>query len=81
MSPVSKEFNAAIRGYHPYKKYWNPKPSEKLIFSHEIILLTYSQLERATLKVIQLVIYCMSFLEWQSFYWIEVLILLLFLLK
>ena len=35
MITVKKKFNAAIRGHYHYKKYWNPKPSEKLTCSHE----------------------------------------------
>ena len=44
MSTDKKEFNAAIRGYHHYRKYWNPKPIKNLIYSHEVdtvILLKY----------------------------------------
>ena len=44
MSTDKKEFNAAIRGYYHYKKYWNPKPIRNLIYSHEVdtvILLKY----------------------------------------
>lgn len=36
MSTAKKEFNAAIRGYHYYRKYWNPKPGEILICIHEM---------------------------------------------
>ena len=36
MSTVKKAFNASMRDYHHYKKYWNPKPSKKLICSYEI---------------------------------------------
>ena len=35
MSTAKKEFNAVMRGYHHYKKDWNPKPNEKLSCSHE----------------------------------------------
>ena len=44
MSTDKKEFNAAIRGYHHYRKYWNPKPIKNLSYSHEVdtvILLKY----------------------------------------
>ena len=30
-----REFNTALRGFHYYKRYWTPKPDEKLTCAHE----------------------------------------------
>ena len=33
--PLVKEFDSAIRGFHFYKRYWNPTPQEELFCHHE----------------------------------------------
>ena len=33
--PLIREFESAIRGFHYYKRYWNPRLEEELFCSHE----------------------------------------------
>ena len=82
MSTAKKEFNAAIPGYHHSKKYWNPKPSEKLFCCHE----TDNPFDVFAIKACNTEGNTVGHLPRElsrvtKFILIEVLILLLFLLK